>query len=120
MTTVVEANTIVRDTWPGRVQRAADLGAAEAPTRALLVFYAALLRAQRELYEQLRARADLFGSPERDVAPFRTQISILLDTVVGAGAVVTRDLPAGVVAAGAPAKALREIGDDDRIDLPAR
>jgi len=85
MTTVVEANTIVRDTWPGRVQRAADLGAAEAPTRALLVFYAALLRAQRDLYEQLRARADLFGSPERDVAPFRTQISILLDTVVGAG-----------------------------------
>ena len=47
-------------------------------------------------------------------------VTIGEDTVVGAGAVVTRDLPAGVVAAGAPAKALREIGDDDRIDLPAR
>jgi maltose O-acetyltransferase len=41
------------------------------------------------------------------------------DTVVGAGAVVTRDLPAGVVAAGVPARALREIGPDDAVDVPA-
>lgn len=40
------------------------------------------------------------------------------DTVVGAGAVVTRDLPAGVVAAGVPARVLREIGDADRVDVP--
>jgi len=40
------------------------------------------------------------------------------DTVVGAGAVVTRDLPAGVVAAGVPAKALREITHADRVELP--
>ena len=40
------------------------------------------------------------------------------DTVVGAGAVVTGDLPAGVVAAGVPARVIREIGDDDRIDFP--
>src|SRR6478735_11788732 len=31
------------------------------------------------------------------------------DTVVGAGAVVTRDLPAGVVAVGSPARVLREL-----------
>lgn len=40
------------------------------------------------------------------------------DTVVGAGAVVTRDLPAGVVAVGTPARVLREIGEHDRIEVP--
>jgi maltose O-acetyltransferase len=35
-------------------------------------------------------------------------------TVVGAGAVVTRDLPSGVVAVGNPARVLREIGPEDR------
>ena len=45
-------------------------------------------------------------------------VSIGEDTVVGAGAVVTRDLPAGVVAAGVPARILREIGDGDRVETP--
>jgi maltose O-acetyltransferase len=39
-------------------------------------------------------------------------------TVVGAGAVVTRDLPAGVVAYGNPARVMREIGERDRVRLP--
>ena len=34
-------------------------------------------------------------------------------TVVGAGAVVTRDLPANVVAVGNPARVIRSLGDDD-------
>lgn len=36
------------------------------------------------------------------------------NTVVGAGSVVTKDLPANVVAVGNPAKILREIGEYDR------
>lgn len=40
------------------------------------------------------------------------------DTVVGSGSVVTRDLPAGVVAAGVPARVLREIGERDRVEVP--
>jgi maltose O-acetyltransferase len=40
------------------------------------------------------------------------------NTVVGAGAVVTRDLPAGVVAAGVPARVLREIDERDAVRLP--
>lgn len=36
-------------------------------------------------------------------------VTIGRDTVVGAGSVVVRDLPAGVVAAGAPARVIREV-----------
>ncbi|WP_052847534.1 sugar O-acetyltransferase [Streptomyces avicenniae] len=39
-------------------------------------------------------------------------VTIGEDTVVGAGAVVTRDLPSGVVAAGNPARVLREVPPD--------
>jgi maltose O-acetyltransferase len=47
-------------------------------------------------------------------------VTIGADTVVGAGAVVTRDLPAGVVAVGSPARVLREITEADRIPMPTR
>src|SRR3954468_7873378 len=40
-------------------------------------------------------------------------------TVVGAGAVVTRGLPAGVVAMGVPARVVREIGEQDKVQIPA-
>jgi len=36
-------------------------------------------------------------------------VTIGADTVVGAGSVVTRDLPAGVVAVGNPARVVREL-----------
>ena len=34
--------------------------------------------------------------------------------MIGAGSVVTRDIPAGVLAAGNPCRVLREIGERDR------
>ena len=40
------------------------------------------------------------------------------DTVVGAGSVVTRDLPAGVVAFGNPCRVHRQIGEADRMQVP--
>ena len=46
-------------------------------------------------------------------------VTIGQDTVVGAGSVVTKDLPAGVVAAGVPARVLREIGEQDRVEVPS-
>ncbi len=35
-------------------------------------------------------------------------------SVIGAGSVVTKDIPAGVIAVGNPCKVLREIGEHDR------
>ena len=37
------------------------------------------------------------------------------DSVIGAGSVVTRDIPAGVVAAGNPCKVIRKITEKDKI-----
>ena len=42
-------------------------------------------------------------------------VSVGADTVIGAGSVVTRDLPAGVVAAGNPCRVLRAVGESDRL-----
>lgn len=39
------------------------------------------------------------------------------NTVIGAGSVVTKDIPSGVVAAGNPCKVIRPITDADRIPL---
>ena len=41
------------------------------------------------------------------------------NTVIGAGSVVTKDIPANVVAAGNPCRVLREITDDDMIEFGA-
>ncbi len=41
-------------------------------------------------------------------------VTIGADTVIGAGSVVTKDIPAGVVAAGNPCRVLREITERDR------
>jgi maltose O-acetyltransferase len=41
-------------------------------------------------------------------------VSIGSDSVIGAGSVVTRDIPAGVVAAGSPARILRRVDEAER------
>ena len=41
-------------------------------------------------------------------------VSIGDNSVIGAGSVVTRDIPANVVAAGNPCRVLRPIGERDR------
>lgn len=43
-------------------------------------------------------------------------ITIGDNTVIGAGSVITRDIPANVVAAGAPCRVIREITDADKTD----
>ena len=45
-------------------------------------------------------------------------VSIGEDSVVGAGAVVTRDLPSGILATGVPARVMRPIGARDRVETP--
>ena len=53
-------------------------------------------------------------------------VSIGENSVIGAGSVVTRDIPANVVAVGNPCRILREIGEQDRefyykdLKIPAR
>ena len=42
-------------------------------------------------------------------------ITIGDNTVIGAGSVVTKDIPSGVVAVGNPCKVLREVGERDKI-----
>lgn len=79
--------TITRETWRRRVQRAADLSAVDTPSRALVVFYAALLQAQGDLYDYLSTRSDrhLWGALDRDSAGFRPQLANVLREVASVG-----------------------------------
>jgi maltose O-acetyltransferase len=43
-------------------------------------------------------------------------VTIGAGSIIGAGSVVTRDVPPGVIAAGNPARVVREIGPDDRVE----
>jgi maltose O-acetyltransferase len=46
-------------------------------------------------------------------------VTIGAGSIIGAGSVVTKDIPAGVIAAGNPARVVRAIGQDDRVGLGA-
>ena len=45
-------------------------------------------------------------------------VSIGSNTIIGAGSVVNKDIPAGVIAAGVPCKVIREITEEDRQKYP--
>ena len=44
-------------------------------------------------------------------------VTIGKGSIIGAGSVVTRDIPAGVVAAGTPCRPLRPVTEANKIDL---
>ena len=45
-------------------------------------------------------------------------VTIGHDTVIGAGSVVTRDIPSGVLAAGNPCRVIRPLTERDKLELP--
>jgi len=45
-------------------------------------------------------------------------VTIGHDSVIGAGSVVTKDIPAGVLAAGVPCKVIRELTLEDKMKMP--
>ncbi len=47
-------------------------------------------------------------------------VTIGHDSVIGAGSVVTRDIPAGVLAAGNPCRVIRPLSEKDKMQLPDR
>jgi galactoside O-acetyltransferase len=71
---------------------------------------------------ELRRKSAQFNLPVRignnvwvgSGAQIMPGVTIGDNSVIGAGSVVTRDIPSDVVAVGAPCRVLREIGDHDR------
>jgi len=55
-----------------------------------------------------------------DGAKILKGVTIGRDSVVGAGSVVTRSIPAGVIAAGNPARVVRELRDAEDRAVSAR
>lgn len=74
----------MRETWQRRVARAEALSASPTASIELLTFYAALLRAQRDLFDRLSRRSDWrpTGSLDRDLLVFRTDLPTLFAAVV--------------------------------------
>jgi FdhE protein len=98
----VERERIMRDLWDGSIARAEQLAAADAAVSEMLTFTAALLRAQRAVYAELRSMrsahahasahaygsaraAQLSGDLETDLPRLRPLVSPLLKVVETCG-----------------------------------
>jgi formate dehydrogenase maturation protein FdhE len=79
--------TMMRETWRRRVKRAEQLSAVDTPSRTLVAFYAALLRAQGDVYEQLTTADSCqpSGDLETDLSALRPQLAKILSAVATAG-----------------------------------
>lgn len=64
-----------------------------------------------EYGKQVQIGSDVWIGGNTVVAP---GVTIGDNVVIGAGSVVTKDIPGGVIAAGAPCRVIREIGPEDR------
>jgi len=78
---------MMRETWRRRFQRAEHLSAADTASRTLVGFYAALLRAQGDVHDQLSARGDWqpSGDLEGDLSALRPHLPKILQAVAAAG-----------------------------------
>ena len=76
-------NARMRETWRRRLQRAEDLSAADTAASPLVAFYAALLRAQGELYDHLSTRSNWrpSGALDSDLPAFRSRLPRVLQAV---------------------------------------
>jgi len=79
--------TMMRETWRRRVQRADQLSAADTSSRTLIAFYAAVLRAQGDVYDQLTTAASWQPSGDlgTDLSALRPKLAKILSAVATAG-----------------------------------
>src|SRR5215813_2691333 len=71
------------DFWDKQIRRADQLAARESGSKDLLVFYAQLLRAQKQIYEELRNRKEWrpTGRLESDIVTVNNSMNTVLETV---------------------------------------
>jgi FdhE protein len=95
----------MKETWDARIQRAEQLASKNTAAQELLSFYATLLRAQKDIYEQLRGQRDWLptGFLENDLAIVRALMPTLLRAVESVGPVALVE----------EARALAQTGDDE-------
>ncbi len=77
----------MKETWDNRIRRAELLAGEKRESKELLTFYAALLRCQKEIHENLRSRKSWLpsGALEQDLAVLRVMLPSLLKMVESNG-----------------------------------